>query len=118
MTTPDFDALETLIRAEAEKKLAAAKTLAAARDTLMRARDEFAVTDAANVADYEKALASARSAGFTDKSLAEYNLATRAGAAKRTATSTRRKAGKAANRSTAAPSKAVTETSAAAAAAS
>lgn len=74
MTTPDFETLEVLIRAETDKKLQAAKTLAAARRVLQEAREAFAKADAENVAAYDAALRDARTAGFTDKLLAELKL--------------------------------------------
>lgn len=74
MTTPNFDDLETQIRAEADKKVAAARTLAYAQRTLLDARDEFEKTDAANRAAFDDALAAARAAGFDDKTLASLKL--------------------------------------------
>ncbi len=74
MTAPDFANIEAKIRAEADKKMAAARGLAAARRTLLDARAEFATTDAANLQAVTVAEAAARAAGFDDKTLAEYNL--------------------------------------------
>lgn len=100
MITPDFDTIEARIRAEADKKMDAAKTLAAARRTLLEAREEFAKTDQKNLDAVGVALAAAKAAGFDDKTLADWNLTD-----KTTTASSGRKPRKAAAKKPAAPKK-------------
>jgi len=66
---PDGKKLETMVRAEADSKLAAIGPLELSYDTLVRAREEFARRDADNVAAVQQARSEAIRAGLTVRTL-------------------------------------------------
>ncbi|AKE01342.1 MULTISPECIES: hypothetical protein [Rhodococcus] len=85
--TPDFDALDAAIKAEAEEKMKIIRVVAAAHKELLDTREEFARKDAANVGNLDAAISEALRVGFTEASIKQWRVpAARKSAAKRTAT--------------------------------
>ncbi|EQM29983.1 MULTISPECIES: hypothetical protein [Rhodococcus erythropolis group] len=85
--TPDFDALDAAIKAEAEEKMKIIRVVATAHKELLDTREEFARKDAANVGNLDAAISEALRVGFTESSIKQWRVpAARKSAAKRTAT--------------------------------
>nr|WP_218680484.1 hypothetical protein [Rhodococcus qingshengii] len=72
--TPDFDALDAAIKAEAEEKMKIIRVVATAHKELLDTREEFARTDAANVGKLDAALSEALRVGFTETSIKQWRV--------------------------------------------
>lgn len=72
--TPDFDALDAAIKAEAEEKMKIIRVVATAHKELLDTREEFARKDAANVGNLDAALAEALRVGFTEASIKQWRV--------------------------------------------
>lgn len=84
--TPDFEALDAAIKAEAEEKMKIIRVVATAHKELLDTREEFARKDAANVGNLDAAISEALRVGFTESSIKQWRVpAARKSAAKRTA---------------------------------
>lgn len=67
--TPDFEALDAAIKAEAEEKMKIIRVVATAHKELLDTREEFARKDAANVGNLDAAISEALRVGFTEASI-------------------------------------------------
>lgn len=84
--TPDFEALDAAIKAEAEEKMKIIRVVATAHKELLDMREDFARKDAANVGNLDAAISEALRVGFTETSIKQWRApAARKSAAKRTA---------------------------------
>ncbi|MCZ4547215.1 hypothetical protein BS618_29735 [Rhodococcus erythropolis] len=72
--TPDFDALDAAIKAEAEEKMKIIRVVATAHKELLDTREEFARKDAANVGKLDAALSEALRVGFTESSIKQWRV--------------------------------------------
>ncbi|MBS2993353.1 hypothetical protein AC1659_29060 [Rhodococcus erythropolis] len=72
--TPDFDALDAAIKAEAEEKMKIIRVVATAHKELLDTREEFARKDAANVGKLDAALSEALRVGFTEASIKQWRV--------------------------------------------
>ncbi|MFM9262614.1 hypothetical protein ACKAMS_28625 [Rhodococcus sp. 5A-K4] len=86
--TPDFDALDAAIKAEAEEKMKIIRVVATAHKELLDTREEFARKDAANVGNLDAALTEALRVGFTEGSIKQWRVdaPSKKGPARRSAT--------------------------------
>lgn len=86
--TPDFEALDAAIKAEAEEKMKIIRVVATAHKELLDTREEFARKDAANVGNLDAALTEALRVGFTEGSIKQWRVDAPAkkGTARRSAT--------------------------------
>lgn len=86
--TPDFEALDAAIKAEAEEKMKIIRVVATAHKELLDTREEFARKDAANVGNLDAALTEALRVGFTETSIKQWRVdgPSKKGPARRSAT--------------------------------
>ncbi|MDV6212534.1 hypothetical protein R3Q08_30185 [Rhodococcus erythropolis] len=101
--TPDFDALDAAIKAEAEEKMKIIRVVATAHKELLDTREEFARKDAANTGKLDAALTEALRVGFTEASIKQWRVAGDRKTAGRRSSTKRVSSKKSADSSVAAP---------------